>query len=150
MTVAETTFGDISREHRRSFPDGVAVIDGKRRLTWPEFDDRTNRVANLLADLGVGSGDRVLWLAQSSSCFLELLVGCAKVGAMICPANWRQSGDELSFVIEDFDPKVVVWQEEEIGAAVAHARANAPSSATWLQVDSERDGDYEDAVRSAR
>ena len=149
MTVAETTFGDISREHRRSFPDAVAVIDGKRRLTWPEFDDRTNRVANLLADLGVGSGDRVLWLAQSSSCFLELLVGCAKVGAMICPANWRQSGDELSFVIEDFDPKVVVWQEEEIGAAVAHARANAPSSATWLQVDSARDGDYEDAVRSA-
>ena len=114
--MAEITFGDISREHRRSFPDRLAVIDGKGRLTWPEFDDRTNRVANLLTDLGVGSGDRVLWLAQSSLLFLELLVGCAKVGAMVCPVNWRQSGDELSFVIEDFDPKVVVWQEEEIGA----------------------------------
>jgi len=147
--VTATTLGDISREHRRSFPDGVAVIDGKGRQTWPEFDDRTNQVANLLVDLGVAPGDRVLWLAQSSACFLELLVGCAKLGAMVCPANWRQSGGELRFVIEDFAPKVVVWQEEEIGEAVAHARATTAHRATWLQSDGEGEGSFEHAVVSA-
>ena len=35
---------------------------------------------------------------------------------MICPANWRSAAHELRFVIDDFDPKVVVWQDEEIGA----------------------------------
>jgi acyl-CoA synthetase (AMP-forming)/AMP-acid ligase II len=147
--VAAITLGDISREHRRSFPDRVAVIDGKGRQTWPEFDDRTNRVANMLRDLGVGAGDRVLWLAQSSGCFLELLIGCAKLGAMVCPANWRQSGDELRFVIEDFAPQVIVWQAEEIGAAVAHARATTAHLATWLQFDAEGDGSFEHAVLSA-
>jgi acyl-CoA synthetase (AMP-forming)/AMP-acid ligase II len=147
--VTATTLGDISREHRRSFPDRVAVIDGKVRLTWPDFDDRTNRVANLLIGLGVGAGDRVLWLAQSSSCFLEVLVACAKIGAMVCPVNWRQSGDELSFVISDFAPKVIVWQEEEIGAAVAHARGAASNNAVWLQCDGEGAGSYEHAVLSA-
>jgi acyl-CoA synthetase (AMP-forming)/AMP-acid ligase II len=147
--VAATTLGDISREHRRSFPDGVAVIDGKARQTWPEFDDRTNQVANMLSVHGVGAGDRVLWLAQSSGCFLELLIACAKLGAMVCPVNWRQSGDELRFVIEDFTPKVIVWQEEEIGTAVAQARVTTTYGATWLQFDAEGDGSFEHAVLSA-
>jgi acyl-CoA synthetase (AMP-forming)/AMP-acid ligase II len=147
--MAAITLGDISREHRRSFPDRLAVIDGKGRATWPEFDDRTNRVANMLTDLDVGPGDRVLWLAQSSACFLELLIGCAKVGAMVCPVNWRQTGDELRFVIEDFAPQLIIWQQEEIGAAVAEARAGAQQRATWLQFDGEGEGSFEHAVLSA-
>jgi long-chain acyl-CoA synthetase len=144
-----TTFGDISREHRRSFPDRVAVIDGKQRLTWPELDDRANRVANLLTGLGVGPGDRVLWMAQSSSAFLEVLVGCAKIGAMVCPVNWRQSAAELAFVLEDFSPRVVLWQHEEIGEAVARARESSASDAVWLQSDGEGEGSLEHAVLSA-
>ena len=144
--MAAITLGDISREHRRSYPDRIAVIDGKGRQTWPEFDDRTNQVANLLTRLGIGPGDRVLWLAQSSGSFLELLVGCAKVGAMVCPANWRQSADEVRFVMEDFTPALVVWQDEEIGAVVAGARATTTHSASWLQVDGEGEGSFEHAV----
>ena len=147
--MSATTVGDISREHRRSFPDRLAVIDGKGRQTWPEFDDRTNQVANLLTGLGIGLGDRVLWLAQSSGAFLELLVGCAKVGAMVCPVNWRQSADELCFVIEDFSPTLVVWQEEEIGEPVAKARATTSHGATWLQSDGEGEGSFEHAVVAA-
>ena len=148
--MAAITMGDISREHRRSFPDRLAVIDGKGRQTWPEFDDRTNQVANLLIGLGIGAGDRVLWLAQSSASFLELLIGCAKVGAMVCPVNWRQSADELRFVIEDFSPRLVVWQDEEIGEAVCHGTCQqARTSATWLQVDGEGEGSLEHAVVAA-
>lgn len=149
--MAETTLADVLRSHRRSFPDRIAIIDGDRRLTWTEFDERTNQVARMLADHGVGAGDRVLWLSQSSSRFFELLLGCAKLGAMICPANWRQSAEELAFVIDDFDPKVIVWQEEEIGSAVAGARAKATSRAAWIQHDSDAPDSYEGVVgRSQR
>jgi acyl-CoA synthetase (AMP-forming)/AMP-acid ligase II len=147
--MSGTAFGDISREHRRSFPERIAVVEGKQRLTWPQLDDRANRVANLLAGLGVGPGDRVLWMAQSSSAFLEVLVGCAKIGAMVCPVNWRQSGAELSFVLEDFSPRVVLWQREEIGEAVADARATSESDAVWLQCDGEGEGSLEHAVLAA-
>ena len=56
------------------------------------------------------------------------MLACARIGAMICPANWRQSAEEFAFVIDDFDPKVVVWQEEEIGDQVRKARDLASSS----------------------
>ena len=79
-------------------------------------------MAGVLVAEGVVDGGRVLWLGQNSFRMLELLLACARVGAVLCPANWRQSAAELRFVIEDFTPRIVVWQEEEIGDAVREAR----------------------------
>jgi acyl-CoA synthetase (AMP-forming)/AMP-acid ligase II len=141
------TFADVLREQRRSRPDKLAVVDGDFgrhvRLTYPELDDRASRLANALAAAGVGHGDRILWLGQNSFRVIEALAAAAKLGAMFCPANWRQSADELAFVLGDVDAKVVVWQDEEIGDTVLAARDLAGSSALWLQHDADGDGSYE-------
>ena len=39
------SLADVPREHRRSYPSRVAVVDGETRLTWPEHDERVNRLA---------------------------------------------------------------------------------------------------------
>ncbi|MGW3645312.1 AMP-binding protein [Streptomyces sp. NPDC000878] len=139
------TFGDLIREHRRSFPDGTALVDGEVRLTWPQLDERTNRLANALAQAGVGPGDRVLWLGQNSFRIWELLGAAAKIGAMVCPGYWRWAAPEMAFAVEDFDPKVVVWQDEEIGETVGKARAELGSDqrALWLRHDTEGPDSYE-------
>ena len=131
------TLGDVLREHRRSRPGEVAIVDGSLRLTFPELDDRVNRLARALAAAGVAPGDRVLWLGQNSFRVLELLLASAKLGAMCCPANWRQTAPELAFVIADLDPRVVVWQEEEIGESVRAARDDVSSSARWIRHDAD-------------
>jgi acyl-CoA synthetase (AMP-forming)/AMP-acid ligase II len=109
------SLADVLREHRRSWPTRTAVVDGDVRLTYRELDDRTSQLAHALATTGVGPGDRTLWLGQNSFRVLELLLAAAKLGAYCCPANWRQSADELTFVIDDLSPALTVWQEEEIG-----------------------------------
>lgn len=147
--MPDVTLSDICAEHRRRYPDKLAVIDGAKRLTWPQFDDRVNRAAHVLAEHGIGRGDRVLWLAQTSSRFLELMLACGRLGAMICPANWRQSAEEFAFVIDDFEPKVIVWQDEEIGAQVRKAREQVSSTAAWIQHDSDEMGSYDDLVAAA-
>ena len=128
------------REQRRSYPDRTAVVCGAHRFTYPELDDRVNRLANALADLGVTEGERVLWLGQNCHRFFETLLATAKLGAICCPANWRLSGDEMAFVIDDSKPKVVIWQEEEIGERVRAAREKATHDAHWIQHDN---GEYE-------
>lgn len=133
--MTEITLADVCNQHAKSFPHKVAVIDGDLKLTWSELDARVDKLVTVLADSGVGRGDRVLWLAQSSFRFLELLVACGRIGAMICPVNWRQSAAELAFVIEDFDPSVVVWQDEEIGERVAEARGRVAVEPVWIRHD---------------
>ena len=139
------TLGDLLREHARSRPDVLAAVDGDVRLTYPEFDARVNRLAHALHDAGVRSGDRVLWLGQNSHRVLELLGASAKLGALFCPANWRQTADELAFVIDDLTPALIVWQEQEVGDAVTAARALATHQSRWIRHDTEDDdpGGYE-------
>ena len=108
------TLGDIVRENRAQLPDRAAVVEGDLRLHVARVGTTREpaRKARLRDEAGVGEGDRVLWLGQNSFRVLEGLLAAAKLGAVFCPANWRQSADELAFVIDDTRAKVVIWQEE--------------------------------------
>jgi acyl-CoA synthetase (AMP-forming)/AMP-acid ligase II len=129
------TLGDVVREHRRNYPRRTAAVCGESRLTWPDLDDRINRLANALAADGFSSGDRILWLGQNCHRLLEGLLAAAKLDGIFCPVNWRQSAEELAFVVEDVDARLVIWQEAEIGEAVRQARDRSGSKARWLQHD---------------
>ena len=136
----DLTLGDVLREHRRSRPQQTAVVCGEYRATYPELDDRVNRLAHALINAGVGTGEMVLWLGQNCHRVVEGLLGCAKVGAVFVPSNWRQSADELLTLLNDVQPKVVIWQAEEIGEVTEAARAQWKGEALWLQHDA-TDGD---------
>ncbi len=129
------SLADLPREHRRSYPHRIAVVDGTVRHTWPEHDERVNRLADALLGAGVVRGDVVLWTGQNSHRILECLAAVAKIGAVVCVVNWRQSADELAFVLGDADAKVIIWQDAEVGDAVRTARKASAASGLWLRHD---------------
>jgi long-chain acyl-CoA synthetase len=133
------TIGDLLREHARSYPDRLAVVDGDRRYTWVELDARVDQLADALLASGFGAGDRILWLGQNSFRIIEGLCAAARVGGVFCPANWRSSAAELEFLLTDVEPAVVIWQQAEIGEAVLTARDAVGSAGTWLQHDADDD-----------
>jgi long-chain acyl-CoA synthetase len=151
LPTARLTLADVLRNHARARGDALCFGDGEVRLTWREADERVNRCANALLDAGVGRGDRVLWLGQNSFRIQELLLACAKIGAQFCPANWRQQPDELAFVIDDLEPRVIIEQDREVGPSVAGARERSThaAKARWLVHDIDgRDDSYETFVAS--
>lgn len=131
----ESTVSTLLSEHARSRTDHVATICGDRRFTWGQFRDRELRLAGALHAAGVRRGDRVLWMGQNCHRVVETLAACAEIGAILCPVNWRQSSAELVFVLEDADPAVVFWQEEEVGATIRAARDGARVSTRWIRHD---------------
>ncbi len=143
------SLADLLREHRRSNPQQVALVCGDQRLTYSEMDERVNRLANALKERGFGAGDRILWLGQNCHRLLEGLLAAAKLGGIFCAANWRQSPEELAFILEDADPAVVIWQEEEVGAAAQQARKIAGGERLWVQHDAAGEGSYEALLAGA-
>ena len=139
----DLTLADVLREHRRSYPRQDALVCQDDRYTYPQMDDRVSQLANALLAQGLKPGDRILWLGQNCHRVLEILLAAAKTGMVFCPANWRQTAQELAFVLEDTNPRVVIWQEAEIGQAVQEARDLSGSKALWLQHDTSGPGSYE-------
>jgi acyl-CoA synthetase (AMP-forming)/AMP-acid ligase II len=142
-------WASLLAEHRRRWPGRTALVDGEVRLSYPDLADRVLRLAGGLAALGTGAGDRVLWLGQNSFRLAETLLACGRLGAMCCPANWRGSPEELAFVLDDLEPKAVVWQDEEIGERARAARAAARGGAEWIRHDASGPGSYEALVAGA-
>nr|MDQ3842009.1 AMP-binding protein [Actinomycetota bacterium] len=47
------------------YPENLAMVDGDRRYTYAEWDERVSTVANALQSLGVGKGDRVVQVIKN-------------------------------------------------------------------------------------
>jgi long-chain acyl-CoA synthetase len=78
---------------------------------------------------------------------LEVSLAAARLGAMVMPANWRLTLAEVVPVVEDIDPKVIFWQDGEIGQICRSTRDACPKNRVWLQHDGEDDGGYEAILR---
>jgi len=96
---------------RRAFYSGdhVAIIDGERRISYAEFDWRTDKLASALRDRGVRQGDRVASLQYNSAPFLELLFATAKLGAIFVPINFRLAPPEIAYLLADSGADIFVW-----------------------------------------
>jgi long-chain acyl-CoA synthetase len=78
-----------------------AVVHASRTLTFGAVDDRADRFARGLRAAGVGEGDRVGILMPNLPEYLEVLLGTARVGAVVVPLNWRLATAELAAVVAD-------------------------------------------------
>ena len=56
----------------RIYPEKLAIVDGDRRYTYREFNERVDRLSNALLDLGLRQGDRVCMLSPNSHFYLEI------------------------------------------------------------------------------
>ncbi len=89
-------------------PDRTAIVFEGRRFTYQELQERVNRLANALADLGVGRGDRVATMQVNCNQIVETYFAAAKLDAIFAPLNFRARGDELSHMLNSAEPTVFI------------------------------------------
>ncbi len=89
-------------------PDRHAIVFDDRRMTFGELADRVSRLANGLADLGVGAGDRVAVMQVNCNEHIESYFATAKLDAIFVPINFRARSEELSFMLNDSGVKAII------------------------------------------
>lgn len=82
-------------------PRRRAVTFEDQTWTYAEFSDRIHRLAAALRAGGVGSGDRVGYVGLNHPAFLETLYATACLDGIFVPLNFRLTGPELEFIVND-------------------------------------------------
>ena len=92
-------------------PNKVAIKDysSGEKLTYLELERRALKIANYFQKKEIGRNDRVAILSKNNSIFFELQFACAKKGVILVPLNWRLTAPELSFILKDCDPKLLIF-----------------------------------------
>ena len=133
---------DLIAKRAELTPASVALeeVATGRTLTYAGLEDRAARAAAVMASAGVREGDRVALLCRNRLEFFELLFGCAKLGAVLVPLNWRMPPAELDALIADAAPALLLYGDSDAAAVAALA---APPPAIAL------DGDYPARIAAA-
>jgi long-chain acyl-CoA synthetase len=106
----------------------TALIFGSTRLSFAELARRSVAVSQALADAGVGRGDRVVHAATDSPALYELLYGCARLGAVLVPVNWRLASEEVDYIVDHAGARVLVTGRTDLTAQTV---VKVDSFAAW-------------------
>ena len=87
----------------------------RREITWAVFDEKANRVANMLLDRGIKKGDRVAILMFNCLEWLPIYFGILKTGAIAVPFNFRFDTDEIMYCANLAEIDVLIFGPEVIG-----------------------------------
>ncbi|WP_307618989.1 non-ribosomal peptide synthetase [Streptomyces sp. V3I7] len=152
FTQVETPLGDISTGHgaplsvssisipvafsaqARITPDRVAVSGGGVGVSYGELDAWSSLLAGVLAEAGVGVGDRVGVCLERGVELIVALLGVLKAGAVYVPLDASYPVERLGFVVEDTGVEVVVGDRlpAELAASVRVVDVHAQPTATDL------------------
>jgi len=94
------------------FPDRTAIIHGARRYTYRQFEERANRLASHLRQLGLRHLDRVAFIAPNTPAMLEAHFGVPAAGLVLVPINTRLNADEIGYILKHSGAKVLFIDRE--------------------------------------
>lgn len=127
-------YGDILDGVGKVVPqDHPALIHGDRVITWADFTRRTNNLARRFLNRGVQAGDKVAFYMRNCPAYSETLGACFKARLSHVNVNYRYVDDELWYILDNSDSKIVVYQSE-FADRVRDLRERLPDVVLWVEV----------------
>lgn len=97
-------------------PKEIAIIDGKRSITYEQLNARANCLALQLRDNGIKPNDFVALIVERS---VEMVVGIyaiLKAGAAYVPIDPNYPMERIKYILDDCLPKVVLTNRENLNS----------------------------------
>ncbi len=155
MIHTEFNLADMYECVADEVPEREAVSCAGTRHSFASLDRRANRLAHGLQRLGVARGDHVGIFAYNCVEFVEVLLACFKIRAVPVNINFRYTGDELAYLLDNGDITVLVFHRV-LAPHVESLPARPPKLRSLIAVDDDSGADisglactpYEEVVQT--
>lgn len=134
----------------RAQRNAAAPLFSDRKLRWSGAQalEIAARRAGALAQHGIRRGDRVALLCTNRSEFMEIVLGCGWLGAVVVPINTASRGMQLEHILANSGAKLMVAETHLVGAVHALDRAKLALESIWL-IESEANAEGAAALNNA-
>ena len=100
--------GSLLTKTSRLYGNRLAIQYGEQQLTYAELNQRAGRLAQVLRTLGIRQGDRVALVQRNGPALYETIFACFRAGAVAVPINVRLHPEEVAFICQDCEARVLV------------------------------------------
>ncbi|MCW2750899.1 MAG: hypothetical protein JWR83_2009 [Aeromicrobium sp.] len=100
-------------------PDRLAIVTMTKEYTYAEIDERSTRLANHLASLGVLPGDHVAVHSANRIEWVDAFYGCLKTRAVPININYKYLHDELTYLYDNADCVAAIVAPEHLDSVQA-------------------------------
>lgn len=94
-------------------PDAVAVVFGAETLTYQQWNDKANRLADSLSKQGLGEGDRIGMRFRLGICWFVVQRALQKLGVVQVTVNYRFTADEALYILQDSNAKGLICDDDD-------------------------------------
>lgn len=109
---------EMLARNSRIHPDETALVEcnsterTRRVITWRQFDEDANRIANALISRGIKKGEKVLHLMFNSIEWLTVYFGILRTGAWVVPLNYRYFDKDIKYCADISEAKMIIFGEK--------------------------------------
>ncbi|HAZ35209.1 MAG TPA: acyl-CoA synthetase [Acidimicrobiaceae bacterium] len=89
--------------------DSTAVSVAGRHYSWTDFDDRAARLAGTMLEHGLGPDSKVALYLYNGNEYPEAQYAAFKVRGIPVNVNYRYTGDELAYILENSDAEAIFF-----------------------------------------
>jgi acyl-CoA synthetase (AMP-forming)/AMP-acid ligase II len=113
-----TTIVDMLEKNARKYPDEISLVElrpsmnYRGTITWKEFDDSANKIANQLVEWGIKRDDKVIHWMRNSIPWLVAYFGIIKTGAWAVPLNYRFNTGDFKYCADIAEAKAMIFEDE--------------------------------------
>lgn len=119
-------------------PAFPALIHGDHVTTWRDFDRRTGALAAAFIDAGAVPGDKIAHLMRNSPAYLETTFAGFKARLAHVNVNYRYTGEELLYILDNSDAAVVVF-DAEFAPLIADIAPRLPRAKLFVRVGGDQE-----------
>ena len=124
------------------FPERIAIVHGKQRISYRDYYMRCRKLASALAKAGIVKNDTVSVMLSNTPAMLEAHFGVPMIGAVLHSINTRLDAAIIAFQLDHAESKIVII-DREFSSVMKSALALAKVKPTVIDYD---DAEYaEDA-----
>ena len=106
-TTPTKTIVEVVRDNAKAHPEKPALVCDGQTVSWGAFDQRINKIANLLLSMGVSKGDNIAIISPNSIPYAELFMGILRAGACVTPLSTMASPDALQKMLTDCGARAI-------------------------------------------
>lgn len=109
--IGRIALGDLLRRSARRFGNKTAIATPSTSITFDQLDEKANRCANLLLDLGANPGDRIATICANSIDFVVAIFGIHKAGLVWVPVNPLLPPEDRDYILAHTEASLIIADE---------------------------------------